>query len=130
MTKEPTIKDVLKAVNDLASSTMVGFERLEEKLMNEIQSVRTELKDEIQSVHGELSGDIMTVHSELTSFREEIRIEFSKLWFETNEIKERLGRLEKENTEEAILLSGDIIDLKSRVLKLERKIAKLKTATR
>ncbi len=98
---------------ELAGMVAGGFS----DVMNEIQSVRLELSSEIQSVK-----------SELKSFRNEVRNEFKKLWFEIDQINHRLDKIEKTNTEEIFLISGDIIELKSKVLKLEQKIAKLKLA--
>ena len=111
--KNPTLKEILEAVHDLAGSTAAGFDRL----TKEIGSVRSDLTKEIGSVR-----------SELRSFRKEVRSEFSKLWFEVDQIKHRLDKIEKNNTEEILILSGDVIELKTKVLKLEQKLAKLKLA--
>ena len=106
-------KDKEITTTELAGMVADGFKRV----MEEIGSVRSELKSEIGSVR-----------SELKSFRQEVRTEFSKLWFEIDQIKHRLDKIEKTNNEEILILSEDIIKLKSRVHLLEQKIAKLKLA--
>jgi vacuolar-type H+-ATPase subunit I/STV1 len=122
--KNPTLKEILEAVHDLAGSTAAGFDRL----TKEIGSVRSDLTKEIGSVRSDLTKEIGSVRSELRSFRKEVRSEFSKLWFEVDQIKHRLDKIEKNNTEEILILSGDVIELKTKVLKLEQKLAKLKLA--
>jgi len=128
-------KDKEITTTELAGMVADGFKRVMEEigsvrseLKSEIGSVRSELKSEIGSVRSELKSEIGSVRSELKSFRQEVRTEFSKLWFEIDQIKHRLDKIEKTNNEEILILSEDIIKLKSRVHLLEQKIAKLKLA--
>ena len=116
---EPKLKDVLKAVNDLASSTAAGFKYL----TKEIGSVRTELSSEIASVRTELSKKIET---EIGSLRSEMRAEFRNIEKRVDTLESKIDQMEKTNNDEVLILSGDLIELKSRVHKLEQKIAKLK----
>ena len=119
---EPELKDVLKAVNDLASSTAAGFKHL----TKEIGSVRTELSSEIASVRTELSKKIET---EIGSLRSEMRAEFRNIEKRVDALESKIDQMEKTNNDEVLILSGDLIELKSRVHKLEQKIAKLKLAS-
>jgi len=138
---EPKLKDVLKAVNDLASSTAAGFKYLTKEigsvrteLSSEIASVRTELFTEIGSVRTELSSEIASVRTELSkkieteigSLRSEMRAEFRNIEKRVDALESKIDQMEKTNNDEVLILSGDLIELKSRVHKLEQKIAKLK----
>jgi len=107
-------KDV--STNELARMVAKGFSDVNDKLIIADRKI------------DKLNGKMDKLIDNLFSFREEVRLEFKRLWAEVDYINQRLDKIEKNNVEEIELLSGDIVKLKSKVSKLEKKINKLKLA--
>jgi len=114
-------KDV--STNELARMMAKGFSDVNDKLIIADRKI-----DKLDSRVDKLNGKMDKLIDNLFSFREEVRLEFKRLWAEVDYINQRLDKIEKNNVEEIELLSGDIVKLKSKVSKLEKKINKLKLA--
>jgi len=149
--KQVTSKDVLNMFESLADSTAKGFAHLSDKigsvdkkvdsldkkvgsldkkvgsLDTKVNSLDTKVGSLDKKVNS-LDTKVDLVIENLNAFREEVRVEFKRLWAEVDHINRRLDKIEKNNIEEIELLSGDVVELKSRVNRLEKKIAKMKLA--
>jgi len=117
--KEVTIDELARMVQNGFSEMSESFSSL---LMSEISGVRTELKEEISAVRSELKGEIGSLRQEFQSFRSETRGNFELVQDELGESKLAISRIEKRTLVDDNVLSGEVILLKNRMVKVEKEL--------
>ena len=134
--KDSTLKDVIRNIDDLASSTAAGFalmerrfEKMDKKIEDEVNSVRIDLskkiEDEVNSVRIELSKKI---EDEVRSLGFKMQVEFRNIEKRIDALELKLDQSDKLSKADILAIGDEVYHIKLRTKKLEQKIAKLKLA--
>ncbi len=106
---EPTISDVLEAVQTFAESVEERFRGVGERF------------DRVDERFDRVEGDIERLRSEMHD-------EFARLWREIDDIKQCLKRVEDRTKEDSDAAAGDILELRERVEAVEQQVRQLQMA--
>jgi TolA-binding protein len=116
--KNPTLKNVIKTVEDLASSTVAGFALMEKRFVSLDIKLSKKIEDEVGSVRTELSKKI---EDEVRSVKSEISLGIRELKEEIERLDIRIDRLFKQTHEDINVLIEEQEKIKLRLKKLELK---------
>lgn len=103
---DPTLHDVLSAVNDFATNVEQRFEKVDKQLSD----LRSELKSDIAGVRTELKSDIADVRAELNEVKTELKSDIAEV---RADLKSEIAYARVELNEVRAELKSDIVEVKA-----------------
>jgi len=118
--KEPTLKDVVRAIEDLGSVTAKGFLRVEKRF----EKVDKKIETEIGSVKSELKSDLKKEIRSVKVGIHELNINIREQREDIHRLDDRIGRLENQTHGNIDLLFEQQEKMSFRITKIETKTLK------
>ena len=118
--KDPTIKDVMVAIEDLAISTAKGF--------SEVYAVMDKRFGSVDKQFESVNERFKSIDKRFDELHSEMYGEFYKLEKRVDIIEHKIDQLRTSTDEEVEVIYQDIADAKKRIARLEKKL-KLKLAS-